>query len=102
MVSEAGDLYTKALDSGDYIRECNNIMTPKLYDGFKQNQVDFNDDYSKWTQHMMIMKLCTVMGVKKHQQEDEDGFQDLDESYVLTADNVTKILAIQMRFRYFK
>ena len=41
---------------------------------------------------MMIIKISTVMGVEFP--------HDPDESYVLTVDNVIKILAIQMRFRY--
>ena len=38
----------------------------------------------------MIRKLCTVMGFD---------MSDPDDTYVLTIDNVKKILAIQMRFR---
>ena len=40
----------------------------------------------------MIEKIGTVMGLKS--------VKDPDPSYVLTVDNVIKILAIQMRFRY--
>ena len=39
----------------------------------------------------MIEKLSLVMGI--------DIFDDPDETYVLTVDNLIKILAIQMRFR---
>ena len=39
----------------------------------------------------MIEKLSTVMGIEKP--------TDPDETYVLTIDNLIKILAIQMRFR---
>ena len=42
----------------------------------------------------MISKLGTVMGL----QQDLD---DPDTSYVLTVDNLIKMLAIQMRFRCF-
>lgn len=38
-----------------------------------------------------IAKLCTVMGLKHD--------RDPDRSYELTNDNVTKMLAIYMRFR---
>ncbi len=41
----------------------------------------------------MITKLSTVMGL------DTSNLHDPDETYVLTVDNVIKILAIQMRFR---
>ena len=41
----------------------------------------------------MIQKIGTVMGLEE--------FIDPDPSYVLTVDNVIKMLAIQMRFRCF-
>lgn len=76
-------------------------MTRELCNWFKRQGVDFKDDYSKWTKQDMIRKLCTVMGTARHRQlEYTSGVLDLDDSYVLTVDNVTKILAIQMRFRY--
>ena len=40
----------------------------------------------------MIEKLCYVMGIQC--------IQDPDDSYVLTVDNMMKMLAIQTRFRY--
>ena len=69
------------------------IMTPQLYSGLLHNRVNFADHHSLWTKEMMIMKISTVMGVEFP--------HDPDESYVLTVDNVIKILAIQMRFRYY-
>ena len=42
----------------------------------------------------MIEKLMKGLGIENHQ------LQDPDESYVLTVDNVMKMLAIHMRFRY--
>lgn len=39
----------------------------------------------------MIRKLCTMMGFD---------MSDPDDTYVLTIDNMKKMLAIQMRFRY--
>lgn len=71
-------------------------MTRQLYDGLKHNGVNLNDDHKNWTKQEKIATISTVMGVKK-KEEDCD---DCDESYVLTVDNVIKILAIQMRFRY--
>ena len=76
-----------------------NIMTAELLNWFKVNGVNFDDDYSKWTEKDMIRMLCTVMGTERHQQP-KSMIQFHDDSYVLTVDNVTKILAIQMRFRY--
>ena len=68
-----------------------NIMTQDLYTGIKRQGVNFNEDYRQWTKSIMIQKISTVMGVKPY---------DPDETYVLTVDNLIKILAIQMRFRY--
>lgn len=67
------------------------IMTPQLYKGLKLNKVNFEDDHRNWTKATKIEKISTVMGVEFP--------HDPDESYVLTVDNVIKILAIQMRFR---
>lgn len=66
------------------------IMSTQLYNGLASNKVNFQDDYRGWTKPDMIKKLSTVMGVNPG---------DPDKSYVLTVDNIIKILAIQMRFR---
>jgi hypothetical protein len=70
------------------------IMTPDLYKGLLRNKVNFADDYHNWTKEVMVEKIATVMGL--------DMVYDPDPSYVLTVDNVIKILAIQMRFRWVK
>ncbi len=70
----------------------NAIMTPQLYEGLERNGVNFKDNYQNWEKEVMIEKISTVIGVKIP--------QDPDESYVLTVDNLIKVLAIQMRFRY--
>ena len=67
------------------------IITKQLYEGLKHNKVDFQDNCKLWTKSNMIEKLATVLGVTLP--------HDPDPSYVLTVDNVIKILAIQMRFR---
>ena len=67
------------------------IINSQLYDGLKQNNVDFKDDYHQWKKSILIEKISIVMGVEYP--------YDPDESYVLTVDNLIKILAIQMRFR---
>ena len=67
------------------------IMSSNLFTSLQQNQVNFSEDYTKWGKPVMVQKLCAVMGVK---------CLDPDTSYVLTMDNVVKILAIYMRFRY--
>lgn len=67
------------------------IITPKLYKGLKANKVNFDEDYRMWQKWIMIEKLARVMGI--------EFTYDPDESYVLTVDNLIKIMAIQMRFR---
>ena len=67
-------------------------MTKELYTGLKVNKVNFEEDYRTWQKETMVEKIAMVMGVKLS--------YDPDKSYVLTADNLIKILAIQMRFRF--
>ena len=66
-------------------------MTNSLYSGLISQGVNFGDDYRHWKKPYMIDKLCLVMGVKDK--------KDPDPTYVLTVDNLIKMLAIQMRFR---
>lgn len=88
MVTQKGDLMNptdnQVIEGG--------IMTPTLYAGLQHNGVNFQDDYRNWTKPVMIRKISTVIGVKDP--------SDPDPSYVLTVDNIIKILAIQMRFRW--
>ena len=58
-----------------------------------QNRVDLSENYQQWNKGTMIQKIGMVMGLNHD-------VMDPDESYVLTVDNVLKILAIHMRFRY--
>ena len=69
-------------------------MTPQLYASLKQNQVNLLEDYRYWDKFTMIQKIGMVMGL--------EWIYDPDPSYVLTVDNVIKIMAIHMRFRYGK
>ena len=66
-------------------------ITPQLYTGLKQNQVNLDENYHLWDKETMMKKMSLVMGLEY--------LSDPDPSYVLTVDNVIKILAIQMRFR---
>ena len=67
-------------------------MDKQLYTRLNAQRVNFNDNYHDWTKQMMIQKILIVMGI--------DGGYDPDPTYVLTVDNLIKILAIQMRFRH--
>ena len=68
------------------------IMDRQLYTGLSAQQVNFDEDYRRWSKEMMIRKILTMMGINES--------QDPDPTYVLTVDNLIKILAIQMRFRH--
>jgi len=87
MVTEKGDLIDP--NHHEILEEA--IMTPELYAGLIQNRVNFDENYQTWQKSIMIEKISTVMGIKLD--------YDPDKSYVLTVDNLIKILAIQMRFR---
>ena len=87
MVTRNGDLVDPA--HGGVLEGA--IMTQQLYTGLIANKVNFEKDYRKWQKGTMIEKIATVMGIEYP--------YDPDESYVLTVDNLIKILAIQMRFR---
>ena len=67
-------------------------MKPQLYTGLTQNRVNLSENYQLWDKQTMIEKIGMVMGL--------ESVKDPDPSYVLTVDNVIKMLAIQMRFRY--
>ena len=90
MVTRNGDLIDPAHSGGVLER---GIMTQQLYTGLKARRVNFEDDYRKWAKDVMIQKISTVMGLAI-----EWGY-DPDPTYILTVDNLMKILAIQMRFR---
>ena len=67
-------------------------MNTRLYAGLKENRVNLSENYQSWGKKTMIEKIGMVMGL--------ESIDDPDPSYVLTVDNVLKMLAIQMRFRY--
>ena len=87
MESKAGDL----IDANKSVIE-HGLMTPQLQAALKDQAVNFEDNYQTWSKQKMVQKIGTVMGLTL--------VQDPDMSYVLTVDNLLKILAIQMRFRY--
>ena len=66
-------------------------MTPQLYTGLQHNQVNLSENYQTWEKDTMISKIGMVMGL--------EWSYDPDPTYVLTVDNVIKIMAIHMRFR---
>ena len=86
MVSPKGDLIDVRRDVLERA-----IMTTQLKEGLKHQGVDFEDNYQTWSKPKMVQRIATVMGLTH--------VHDPDKSYVLTVDNLLKILAIQMRFR---
>ena len=89
MVTPNGDLIDRTAGGIQSLERA--IMTKQLYTGLKQNRVNFDENYQNWETAVMIEKIGTVMGL--------DYIYNPDSSYVLTVDNLIKILAIQMRFR---
>ena len=69
------------------------VLTHQLHAGLIQNKVDLRENYQLWDKVIMLQKMSLVMGLNYSSDLDPDP------SYVLTVDNVIKILAIQMRFR---
>ena len=69
----------------------NNIMQPQLLQILTANRVNLQENYSSLSKLQKIMKIASVIGT--------DWLADPDPGYVLTLDNVRKILAILMRFR---
>ena len=61
-------------------------MTRQLYQGLEINGVNLSENCDNW-----IQKLAAVMGLEGH--------VDPDPTYVLTIDNVIKMMAIYMKFR---
>ena len=93
-ITFAGFIVTQSCDLVDPARQVileKAIMTPQLYSGLIRQGVNFSENYQKWDRATMIQKLSLVMGI--------ENYRDPDNTYVLTVDNLIKILAIQMRFR---
>ena len=67
------------------------VLSHQLHTDLKLNGVNLSENYQVWNKKTMIKKMSRVMGL--------ENFSDPDPSYVLTIDNMMKILAIQMRFR---
>ena len=67
------------------------VLNFQLHAGLKRNQVNLSENYQLWDKRTMMKKMGLVLGLQC--------LSDPDPSYVLTIDNVIKIVAIQMRFR---
>lgn len=69
----------------------NRAIDSQLFAGLQRNGVDLHEKYNMWTKNTMMEKMCQVMGLEFN--------EDPDPSYVLTPDNLIKIIALKMRFR---
>ena len=69
----------------------NSIMPQHLIALLTQNKVDLRENYYTLDKYAKLWKIAKVMGI--------EWLSDPDPGYVLTLDNVRKILAILMRFR---
>ena len=87
-ISKQGHLYDSE-DPSNVIEA--NILQPNLLNILELNKVNLNEDYQQLDKGRKIEKLGNVMELK--------WLSDPDPGYVLTLDNMRKILAILMRFR---
>ena len=82
------------LDSFDSKRRIEKKVLPReLYRMLKLNKADMEQDCSEWDRNKMISILSNVM------DSSAIPWTDVDPCYVLTVDNLKKMLAIHMRFR---
>ena len=77
-------------DNPSHVLEAN-IMLPQLTQILTDNKVNLHENFNKLDKLQKIMKLAGVIGI--------EWIADPDPGYVLTLDNMRKILAILMRFR---
>ena len=69
------------------------VLSTELYRTLKHNKADLEQDCSTWDRNKMISILSNVM------DNSAILWTDIDPCYVLTIDNLKKMLAIHMRFR---
>lgn len=89
-VSHSGDLQDPARNT---IIE-RGVMNQQLLKGLRHNKVNLSENYRTWNKNTLIQKICAVMGLDFEKQHDPDP------TYVLTIDNIIKMMAIHMRFRF--
>ena len=97
---------TKSLDLVDVFNSSKVIeksaISRQLYLTLIHNLVDLEDNCYDWDKEKKINVLANVMGIMKLDPDKPDTLipiKDPDPTYVLTIDNMKKILAIHMRFR---
>ncbi|GLD63194.1 E3 ubiquitin-protein ligase rnf213-beta-like protein [Lates japonicus] len=72
------------------------VMSQKLFQGLERQRISLTEDFDKLPRKDKIKRISCVVGANKGMM---DSKFDPDPTYELTADNVMKMLAINMRFR---
>uniref|UniRef100_A0A4W6FUW9 Ring finger protein 213b n=1 Tax=Lates calcarifer TaxID=8187 RepID=A0A4W6FUW9_LATCA len=72
------------------------VMSQKLFQGLERQRISLTEDFDKLPRKDKIKRISCVVGANKGMM---DSKFDPDSTYELTADNVMKMLAINMRFR---
>ncbi|XP_028976279.2 E3 ubiquitin-protein ligase rnf213-beta isoform X3 [Esox lucius] len=72
------------------------VMTHELQQGLERQGISLTEDFDGLPREDKIKRISCVVGARKGMMR---GAFDPDPTYELTADNVTKMLAIHMRFR---
>ncbi|XP_040922673.1 E3 ubiquitin-protein ligase rnf213-beta isoform X2 [Toxotes jaculatrix] len=72
------------------------VMTEELFQGLEQQRISLTENFDQLPRQNKIKRISCVVGAKKGIMDNKF---DPDPSYELTADNVMKMLAINMRFR---
>lgn len=88
-VNEFGDLVDPSVVPNATIET--RAMGRQLFQELRLNMVDLHENYYLWNKSTMMEKMCKVLDLQFK--------EDPDPSYVLTPDNLIKILALIMRFR---
>ncbi|XP_069374050.1 E3 ubiquitin-protein ligase rnf213-beta isoform X2 [Paralichthys olivaceus] len=72
------------------------VMSQKLFEDLERQQISLTEDFDQLPRQEKIKRISCVVGAQKGMM---DTRFDPDPTYELTADNVMKMLAINMRFR---
>ncbi|XP_029383406.1 E3 ubiquitin-protein ligase rnf213-beta [Echeneis naucrates] len=73
-----------------------NVMSQKLFEDLERQRICLTEDFDQLPRQNKIKRISHVVGARKGML---DATFDPDPTYELTADNVMKMLAINMRFR---
>lgn len=72
------------------------VMSERLFQDLQRQRISLSENFDQLPRKDKIKRISLVVGAMKGMS---DGNFDPDPTYELTADNVTKMLAIHMRFR---